>query len=146
MVNLTLIIKIIMKTKSIFPKLLAALIALFILGGVTSHKANAQNSMPLFIYKVEVQKHFYHWTSGGTATYWQTMMETTDYDEALAYYNTLREDFENDEIDYLESAGVTTLTTVVDVRMRSILNPNFLSAPAIYRSNSYQNLNLFRSR
>jgi hypothetical protein len=122
-----------MRTKKNFSALLATLIATFIIGGFATTEVKAQNSVPLFIYKVEVQKHFLHWTSGGSSIYWQTLMETSDYEEASAYYNTLREDFENDEIDYLESAGVTTLTTVVDVRLRSVFNPNYLARPSFYR-------------
>lgn len=114
--------------KTFYNTILAAvaLTGVFIFGG---SEAQAQNSISIQstlnrTYYVEVQYHFYHWTSGGEQIYWSTVLETESYDEAQMVYKIYKANMENGNLD---SSGTTSITTATDVRIRTVYNPIYMN-------------------
>ena len=126
-------------TKLSIATLVVAFGALLMLSS-SSAKAETYPTSNAFTYHVEVRYHFFHWTSGGEYYYWDSLFETSSYSEALTIYHILRDALEDGNLDYLNSSGPTTITTVVDVRLRMVRRMDLFATPNPYthiQNNNY---------
>lgn len=107
------------KNLASFTGLLAGVAAYLILAGGSAHAQDSLKGLTKTTYFVEVQYRYFQWTNGGQTIYWDVMLETESYAEAQELHAVLKEDIENGSADYLTSYGRYSVTTAVDVRLRS---------------------------